>query len=294
MNYSFYIIGGDLRNLRLAELLALENNNVSIYGFENYEKINELKKINIIQKFNNFNEDFNKKEKIIIGPIPFSKDNKSINMPYSNKKIEYIDFFEKNEEKIILAGGISDKIKKEAIDYKVNLIDLMQDEALIIYNTIATAEGAIKLIIENTENNIQDCKILILGFGRVAKTVAQKLKGLDAQITIAARKKQDLVSAEVNGYKATNINELKENLYQYEVIINTVPAVILTKERINYINQKCFILDLASFPGGIDKIEAEKRKIKNILALGIPGKVAPFASAKYIKNTIYNFLATSK
>ena len=46
------------------------------------------------------------------------------------------------------------------------------------------------------------------------------------------------------------------------------------------------IIDIASMPGGVDKNIAKLYKIKVIRALGIPGKIAPRTSAKYMKEII--------
>ncbi|MNW14965.1 Dipicolinate synthase subunit A [compost metagenome] len=52
------------------------------------------------------------------------------------------------------------------------------------------------------------------------------------------------------------------------------------------LKKDAYILDLASFPGGADKQYIDENNIKYDLALGLPGKVAPYASAKYIYEVI--------
>lgn len=170
----------------------------------------------------------------------------------------------------------------------------MEQEELAILNVIATAEGAIELIIHHTNRNLQGSKILILGFGRIGKILAQKLKALDSKVTCAARKQEDLAWITAYGYQETNINQLGENLAQYDIIINTVPKIILTKEKLKQIKKETLLLELASNPGGMDKKEIEKTKRNYILGLGLPGKVAPLASAEIIKNTIYHITKEEK
>ena len=89
---------------------------------------------------------------------------------------------------------------------------------------------------------------------------------------------------------ATNINLLGENLSQYDIILNTVPHLILNQELLNYVKEDCLLIDLASNPGGIDKRAAKNRQLKLIWALALPGKVAPITTAEFIKDTIYNIL----
>ena len=94
--------------------------------------------------------------------------------------------------------------------YDIKAIDIMDSEELVIYNTIATAEGTIELAIANTDKNLHESKILILGFGRVAKTLALKLKGLSQHIACAARKTEDFALIETLGFNILNINNNKK------------------------------------------------------------------------------------
>ena len=50
------------------------------------------------------------------------------------------------------------------------------------------------------------------------------------------------------------------------------------------------IIDLASYPGGVDFAYAEKCGIKAIHALSLPGKIAPKSAGEIIESTILNIL----
>ena len=62
------------------------------------------------------------------------------------------------------------------------------------------------------------------------------------------------------------------------------------KDRINKMNEKSIFIDLASKPGGIDIEYAKEKDINIILALSLPGKVAPVTAAMHLKETIGNIL----
>ena len=282
MQKKFGIIGGDLRLIFLSLLLAKENNIVYTYALE---KAEILKKEENVKVCASIQEIVNKSD-VLIGAIPFSKNNIEINSAYSDKKVTIQDLIENLQNKKIIAGSISKKILKQAQENNVEMIDIMDNEKLTILNTIATAEGAIEKIISNTNTILHGSQVLILGYGRVSKTLAKKLKGLDAKITIAARKKEAFAQIYTNGFEAININNMGENLKKYSIIINTVPELILGKEQLKYVDNETFLLDLASMPGGIDFEEANRRKIKSELALGLPGKCAPLSTAMFIKDVI--------
>lgn len=74
------------------------------------------------------------------------------------------------------------------------------------------------------------------------------------------------------------------------VVFNTIPEMILDKEMLEFVENDCIIIDLASKPGGVDVDAAKDLGIKVISALGLPGKVAPVTAAMVIRDTIYNII----
>ncbi|MCI8471018.1 MAG: dipicolinate synthase subunit DpsA [Clostridia bacterium] len=286
MSMNFAVIGGDLRIIKLAKMLAEEGNAVYTYGLEKAEELKTTKNIIFCEKLNRAIED----TEVVIGPIPFSSNGEDINSPFSENTISIRELMYSINAKILIAGSITPEIYDLANDEYIEIIDIMKREELAVLNTISTAEGAIEIAISNTNKIIHGSQVLILGFGRIGKVLARKMAGLSAKITCAARKDEDLAWIKAYGHKATNINTLGSNLSQYDIIINTVPHLILTPERLQYVNQECLLIDLASNPGGIDKKTVKERELKLVWALALPGKVAPVTTAEFIKDTIHNIL----
>ena len=286
MSTNFAIIGGDLRIIKLAKMLAEEGNTIYTYGLEKAEELKNIENVIFCEKVSKANQD----TEIIIGPIPLSSNGKDINTPFSDKNISIRELMHVINAKILIAGTITPEIYELANDEYIEIIDIMKREELAVLNTIATAEGAIEIAISNTNKILHGSNILILGFGRIGKVLARKMAGLSSKVTCAARKDEDLAWIKAYGHNVTNINTLGENLSQYDIIINTVPHLILTPERLQYISNDCLLIDLASNPGGIDKRAAKDKGLKLIWALALPGKVAPVTTAEFIKDTIYNIL----
>lgn len=282
MSICFALIGGDLRNVRLAELLAKEQQTILCYGLEKEKKLKDYTNI----KFCDTVGEAIEKSEYILGPIPFSKDDQIVNSPLSENEIVIKEVLPKAQGKTIMAGSFSKKMQELAEEEKVILMDFMKEERLAIMNAIATAEGTIALMIQNIEKNIQDANILILGFGRIGKILARKLEGLSAKVTCTARKQEDLAWIEAYGYRAMETAKINENLSQFDVVINTIPQLILGEKQLHEIDSRSLLIDLASKPGGIDFEKAKEKGIKTLWALGIPGKIAPEASAKYMKEII--------
>ncbi len=287
MSTSFSIIGGDLRTIKLAKMLANEGNKIYTYGLEKAEELKDNSNIIFTEKISRA---IPKDVEVVIGPIPFTSNGININAPFGEKEISIREMIHYLEGKILIAGSISPEIYDMANDEYIEIIDIMKREELAVLNTISTAEGAIEIAISNTNKIIHGSEVLILGFGRIGKVLARKMAGLSAKVTCAARKDEDLAWIRAYGHKETNINALGENLSQYDIILNTVPHLVLNKERLQYVKKDVLLIDLASNPGGIDKKEAKELKLKLVWALALPGKVAPVTTAEFIKDTIYNIL----
>ena len=116
------------------------------------------------------------------------------------------------------------------------------------------------------------------------------LKGIGANVYCEARKNVDLAWIRAYGYVPIRLNELNRTLQNYDIVINTIPSMVLDERRLQYLKKECLIIDLASNPGGVDRIASKKLGIKTIWALSLPGKVAPLTSAEFIRDTIYNIL----
>ena len=287
MSTSFSIIGGDLRTIKLAKMLANEGNKIYTYGLEKAEELKDNSNIIFTEKISRA---IPKDVEVVIGPIPFTSNGININAPFGEKEISIREMIHYLEGKILIAGSISPEIYDMANDDYIEIIDIMKREELAVLNTISTAEGAIEIAISNTNKIIHGSEVLILGFGRIGKVLARKMAGLSAKVTCAARKDEDLAWIRAYGHKETNINALGENLSQYDIILNTVPHLVLNKERLQYVKKDALLIDLASNPGGIDKKEARELNLKLVWALALPGKVAPVTTAEFIKDTIYNIL----
>lgn len=277
------VIGGDLRVVKLIEMLAKDNIIIKVYALENAES---LKKISQVYEAISI-EDAIKGVETIISSFPLSSNGIHINTPFSNKNITLEELTTKLNGKTLIAGGIQKEFYQLAQKQNLNVIDLLKREELVVLNTIATAEGAIQIAMEETIKTIHGSNILVLGFGRIGKTLANMLKGLGANVYCEARKEEDLAWIKIYGYNSIKLCNLKSGLNKFDIIINTIPSLILKREEISCLKKDCVVIDLASSPGGIDIEEAKKQGIKTIWALALPGKVAPFTSAEFIKETLY-------
>jgi len=285
MNHRKYtVIGGDLRNVKLAELLAEDGNEVNIYGFNSagFElKIIESKDLALAID----------ESDVIIGPLPCSNDNETLNAPFHSEKIHINEIFKTmNKNQLFIAGRISDKIEHLAEIYNVYSVDILKREEMAVLNAIPTAEGAIQIAMEEMPITLHGSNALVLGYGRIGKILAKSLSALGANVFVEARKHSDLAWIKSFGYKPIHLSNIENYLEQMDVIFNTIPCIVLVANKLKKIRKDCLVIDLASKPGGIDFDSAKNLGIKVIWALSLPGKVAPVTAANYIKETIYNIV----
>jgi len=264
-------IGGDRRNF---ELSKMNWTNMAMRAFGFYDNKDSI--------FNCVNCEY------IVFPIPFSKDGESLYAPLSADRIYFKDIIEKVENKIVFGGKFVDKASEILSNKRNRIIDFNKEKNFVVNNTIPTAEGIVKIIIENTDITIDGSNITILGHGNVGKRAAKILCSLGANIFCYDNNKQEVANIENCGYNV--LEDLNCNISKMDVIVNTVPTRIITKDMFRYINKNTLIVDIASMPGGIDYEYAKKNSYKVIHALGLPGIIAPVTSAIYMKNVIEKYI----
>ncbi len=153
-------------------------------------------------------------------------------------------------------------------------VDLLLDEYYLLENAHITADCAISLIREKTV--IENSHILILGWGRIGKSLAEKLRALGAHITVAARRPESRLEAMAQGFCAASLP--CRDAGGYAVIVNTAPAPVMEGAEAF---QSTYLLDLASKRG----ITGEGVH----WARGLPGKMAPEQSGLLIAKTVLRY-----
>ena len=75
-----------------------------------------------------------------------------------------------------------------------------------------------------------------------------------------------------------------------DVLFNTIPSPILTREVLEKIPSGALIIELASAPGGVDPAAARVCRQKILRAPSLPGRVAPYTAGKILFETIRRIL----
>ncbi|MCF3942383.1 dipicolinic acid synthetase subunit A [Oceanobacillus alkalisoli] len=277
------VIGGDARYLELIrQLQALPGISIVLIGFDKLDQSFTGLKQSDLSEIQPADLDG------LILPITGTDESGNIETVFSDQPLQLTkEWFKNLKKSAIMFTGIANNFLKEQTEMNgIELVPLLNRDDVAIYNSIPTAEGAIMMAIEHTDYTIHSSNVVVTGFGRVGHTIANKFSSLGANVSVAAKSLSDLARITEMNLQAIPIEQLPDHLDQCDLLINTIPALVIKRTAIEKLPAHTVIIDLASNPGGTDFDFAEKRGIKAILAKSLPGIVAPKTSGKILANVI--------
>lgn len=178
----------------------------------------------------------------------------------------------------IKGGGSLPKIRESATVLGGNLqplqgkkADFLQDPYYLEENAAITARCAMKYAPIRP-----GVAVLLIGWGRIGKHLAQLLRRAGADVTVAVRKEEHLQALTRLGFQAVYLRQMKPR--QYDIVFNTAPASVLFSGECK---EDAVLIDLASVSGIFGK--------GVIRARGLPGKDAPEESGALIAKTALRY-----
>ena len=70
----------------------------------------------------------------------------------------------------------------------MTVTDYLRREELCLANAVPTAEGAIRIAMEETARTLHGASALVVGYGRIGMALAPRLRALGMQTEICARR----------------------------------------------------------------------------------------------------------
>ncbi|MDR3263873.1 MAG: hypothetical protein LBT30_06150 [Clostridiales bacterium] len=185
----------------------------------------------------------------------------------------------------VQSGEIEDIFAAKGVDF----VNVFTGEEFACKNALITADGTLMLVAENTEIIFADMKILVVGFGRVGKSLAKIFKAVSGRVDVLTFDRKECASAILfSDSQYCSFERVKFDTY--DVVINTVPAQLINRHVVARFKKDVFLLELASEPGGFDKEAVKKNGIKYLYVPGLPAKVAPISAAKILLEEISSYL----
>ena len=281
---NIWVVGGDLRQAKLAQLLAEDGHTVHTYALGPPQAdIPGLAAESTLARADMAD--------CVVLPLTISNGAGLLNAPLASSADPLAPILDQFSPHSFLCGGRVDEESAELARRRgLAIHDYFAREELAVANAVPTAEGAVQLAMEHLPITIHGSKVLVIGFGRVGRLTAQRFQALGASVSVAVRKYDQLAWAQAMGFGGEHLAQLEGWLCGYDLIVNTVPARVLGREALEDVKPDCLILDLASKPGGVDLAAAGELGLTVVWALSLPGKVSPVTAGAAIRNTIYNML----
>lgn len=282
-NGVYAVIGGDKRCAYVAQFLIKDRFNVKTAGLE-------LSGIVDAAHINTLDEALSTADYILL-PLPLLDKSGNMQSKYANAKLDVYNIIKcAKREAVLFAGRIPGAVAAFAKECGKELHDYYLREELQIMNAVPTAEGTVEMIMKQIPTTIFGARILVTGFGRTAQALCLLLKAMGASVTVCARKREALAHAQSIGCHSMAMSRFALEKLHYDVIVNTIPARVITGDVLDKVRQDCYIIDIASAPGGVDTGYAVKRGLTVESALSLPGQVAPKTAGKVIKETVLNMI----
>lgn len=277
-NTDFFVLGGDARQIYLADYLEREGYSVERCALGKQSPCS-LEKMNGCAN--------------IVLPLPLSKDGENINTPLASGNIPIAELLKRlSKNQTVFCGMANEKFKANLNENGIKYIDYFSDGKLTEKNALLTAEGLLAVVKDNTVKAMAQSNCLITGYGFVGKAVASLFKGLFASVCVCVRRSEAARLAESDGFNAVLLSGLDGKAGETDLIINTVPSVIIKKDTLDLLNENCVIIDVASAPYGVDFEYAQSKNIKALTAASLPGRYTPKSAGEVIAHTITQKIAS--
>lgn len=265
------VIGGDLRMLYAANCFAKAGEECAVYGNSaTFPEDAEYTKAATLS-------DALSECRIVLLPIPLSRDGCSLNAPYSENRLFLKDIIKEIPSFATVCGGLIGSVF-EGCDFSV--LDYGSDEFFCTQNARYTVEGALSIAVDKSQRAICSSKSCIFGFGRIGRYLASALKALGADVTVFARSAKDKALIEYSGYSFASYTDTEKVLGDCDFLFNTVPDKQIC-EHFQYTGERTPIIELAGVSKSHDNI---------IYAPSLPALYSPKSAGELIYETVMSCL----
>lgn len=285
------VLGGDRRQLALCSLFAEKGFECALWGID----VDDHSPLCNAVKCVDWKSAVNGTDAVIL-PLPLTTDGVRLNCSKNTESADvYIPRITEiiqclDRKTLLFAGKVPASIRRFAAEHNICLTDYYESEEFQIKNAVPTAEGAIGIAISSLDITLAGAACAVVGYGRIGRTLAIKLKALGSNTSCIARSKKDLAWAVCDGCTPIRLQDYSPKKEHFNVIFNTVPHMIFNGDMLRDMPRDTLIIDLASQGCGVDTAEAEAHGIKTVKALSLPGKTSPFTAGKIIFESVYEAL----
>ena len=276
------ILGGDRRQEFLA--LELKLSGFEILGFGNGVQPASKSLAEAIQT-----------ARVVLLPVPATRNGIFLSQSGAIDPIPFSAVLEHLRPGTILLGGllppewISEAERRGAV-----CADYYLEETVQLKNALPTAEGALRLAMQELPVTLFGIRAAVVGYGRIGSLLCEKLIALGAKVGILARSPVALADAELHGAQTGSFgNGIPPFFSDCRVLFNTVPKRVLGRSFLSALPQNCILIELASAPGGFDPELAKEKGLRVLPAQGLPGRFYPETAGGILADAVCNILSAN-
>lgn len=179
-----------------------------------------------------------------------------------------------NQGASIVLGWPDDGLRRAADELGIGMSEYEHDTELMLLRGPAIIEGALGLVIANTDITIHDATVAVVGHGNIGRLLTRTLVLLGAHVHLFARNPVQRADAFTAGATPHPLEDLPDLAPKLDMVFSTVPSAVVSADVLRLIQPGALVMDLAAPPGGIDLDAAESASHRTIWARGM-GRRAP-------------------
>ena len=278
------VVGGDTRQIYTARQLEEYGFEVRLFGFEHFGggPLFPPAAETLAQAL---------RSDAAVLPLPCSKNGRTLNAPFAAAEIPLREIAAlAAPDTVFFTGMAAENFTKALSAGGAAVCDYFRDEALTVKNALLTAEGVLGIILDKTPVTVWGMRVAVTGYGRVAYFICRALRSLGAEVTVYARNPAQQAKAQTAGLTTAGIGHLPEQAHQYDVIVNTVPAPVVTASAVENARKDCLLIETAGAPYGIDFDACKLYGKELVKAFSLPGRTAPRTAGILIAETVFGMI----
>lgn len=191
---------------------------------------------------------------------------------------------------LVFVGKSNEAVREKAKENQIHLISLLDEHDYVEENALATAEGTLASVIQETNRVLRDTCVLICGFGNCGKAIARLFWLCGCEVWIFSRE-GSMEKAHCEGFNTYRAPG--KHMGMFDAIINTVPAPIFSETFLQSFVPGTHLFQVASGLSGIDPNLLKEKGIPFHPLPGLPGKVAPESEADSILRILSRYCSDS-
>jgi dipicolinate synthase subunit A len=293
---SIAVLGGDAREVIMADLLCRDGFDVMTYGLgpaacqslgpdEDLASVAKLEANSALEAVAG--------RQWLLCPAPGLGEGDKVYAPYASGPISLSEAMLRVSDVAkggIVLGRATSTLLALADAVPTTVYQTKDDEALRVRVATSAAEGLLALLVGRTDQVLRAQRVLVLGYGATGAALADRLVLLGARVTVAARREESLARAEQRGALTVDFDDRAAAMADATVIVNTVPSTSSMPLAVLKELDGCLVIDIASPPGGTDHPAAQAAGCPVTWIRGVAGERAPRTAGelqyRYVRRVI--------